>query len=76
VYVKARGPDGIDTIEQGKLLSTGDFGGSAVHVGSRDRAVVVAVELDAPTEDVAYQIVIGKMSAALGANWEFEPDPG
>jgi hypothetical protein len=38
--------------------------------------VVVVVELDAPTEDAAYQMVMGKMSAALGANWTVEPDPG
>lgn len=76
VYIRARGPDSIDTIEQSKLLSTGDFGGSVIHVGSSSQTVVVVVELDASTEDAAYQMVIGKMSAALGANWTVERDPG
>jgi hypothetical protein len=38
--------------------------------------VVVAVEVDAPTEEAAYELVLGKMSAVLGANWTVEPDAG
>jgi hypothetical protein len=76
VYIRARGPDTVDTIKQSKLISTGDVGRSVIHVGSSSRTVVVVVELDAPTEDATYQMVMGKMSAALGANWTVEPDPG
>ncbi len=75
VYVRARGPDRVDTIEQSRLLSTGNFGGSVIHVGS-GRTPVVVVEVDAPTEEAAYELVIGKMTAVLGANWTVEPDRG
>ena len=75
MYIRARGPENVDSIEQSRLLSIGNFGGSVVHVGSSRRTVVVVVELDAPTEDAAYQMVMGKMRAALGANCTVEPDP-
>jgi hypothetical protein len=75
VYIRARGLDRVDTIEQSRLLSTGNFGGSVVHVGSR-RTPVAVVEVDPPTEEAAYELVIGKMSAILGANWTVEVDPG
>jgi hypothetical protein len=35
--------------------------------------VVVVVEVDAPTEEAAYGLVIGKMSAVLGVNWTADP---
>jgi hypothetical protein len=76
LYIRARGPDRVDTIEQSRLLSTGNFGGSVVHVSSGRLPLAVVVEMDAPTEEAAYELVIAKMSAVLGANWTVEPDPG
>ena len=76
VYIRAGGPDRVDAIAQSRLLSTGNFGGSVVHVGSGRPPVVVVVEVDASAEKAAYELVIGKMSAVLGANWTVEPDPG
>lgn len=76
LYIRARGPDRVDTIEQSRLLSTGNFGGSVVYVSSGRLPLAVVVEMDAPTEEAAYELVIAKMSAVLGANWTVEPDPG
>ncbi len=46
------GPDRVDTIAQDRLLSTVNFGGSVVPVGS-GRLPVVVVEVDAPIEGAA-----------------------
>jgi hypothetical protein len=76
VYLKADGPANLTDAEHFDLLATGYFGGSVVHVGSGRRPVSVVVEVDAPTEEAAFEVVVSKMRAALGPDWTIEADPG
>jgi hypothetical protein len=75
VYVRAEGPENVDTPSVDHSLGDSDLGGVIKGRGHGPRSVSVTVEVAAATKQAAYRVVIAKVRGVLGPEWTVEADP-
>jgi hypothetical protein len=75
VYVRAHGPENVDSPQADHLLGDSDLGGVIKGRGHGPRSVSVTVEVTAANKQAAYRLVIAKVRGVLGSEWTVEADP-
>jgi hypothetical protein len=75
VYVRAEGPESVDSPAADHLLGDSDLGGVIKGRGHGPQSVSVTVEVSAANKQAAYRVVIAKVRGVLGSEWTVEPDP-